>query len=1181
MKRFTLILLATLMVMANAMAQPKGKVQSNAKIVAKTTEVKAPARPVIKLADVKTNTGKQSRQLAKVQQQSADKKTAGKSNLQPRKRVAASKAQRRAAGIITDQPEGVYHCMLYSTSYYGYNWLVGLYYGSYTEALGEVVEGNDGCLYIHNMLTEMSTEEGYWVKAEKVEGEADTYVIHKQPIYVEEYYGETYTYYIMKATLDNGTMVPANSTDIKLTWKDGTLRTAAEFNNSYSQSAVISAFDNEDYWSGAMNWNVKMTPQTDVAITELPTGVEPEEMVMKYISGYTEYYENEDAEEPVQEPVYEAQKVKMAVSGNDIYLQYYTGIDSWIKGTINGDKASFPNYQYLGPDHDYGQHTYFIGATESYDMPENVVFDYDATNKKLSTSEYDIYANGGKSEIYYMAVYTNPEIFKFVETAAKPQPVPAESFYAMNYNRRYGYGFMDFDIPYFDVDGNYMNTDKLFYKVYVGDDDNNTAFTFTPEEYISLEAPMTEIPFGFKGVDFWSNGKSHEFTHYVNKPKNFGIQVIYKGGGQENASEISWYWQNNGAAGYESVFPQVENPVVNSQLADGEVALNLGEASYSFGSGCEATETFDVAMKVADGYDSKAKLAGKKIVGISIPFTSIEGISNAKAWLSTSIETDENGKFTPNGPVKEFTLSDNGYTTVKFDQPYEIPEEDGIFIGYTFTQAYDDEAVVAPTPIVLTNTTNIGGFMVHSDKVYRLGWASMEGVEGDLAVEAILTGCDADAAEFKGLKDTYVTAGETSQTTAIVANYGCKELQSIDYNYKMLGYDEANEKEITLTGNGSISNMNMPRVFGGIKTFTIDVPATQTTTDFVFYADATKANNQPNTLFNSEVPEDEYNAQAQCNVYVMNFVPKKRALMEEYTGTWCGWCPRGFVGLEKMSELYPEDFIALSYHNTDPMEVTKEFPSDVQGFPSAFLDRKQEVDAYSGTAEDGFAIDKAWLEHNLEFGYADINVEAAWTDDQKTINVKATAKFARSEEYADYRLAYAVVADGLTGTSDDWAQTNYYAEGAYGYPEYMDVFTMGESHVTGLVFNDVLVASSPYDGVEASLPEAIEEGKEYTHEYSFKAADIVNTEGMPVIQNNGKVKVVAILVSSWGEVYNANRCKVTNASAIGDIIKSNNGAESVEYYDLSGRKIAAPAKGMYIKSVRSNGKTVNEKVLMK
>ena len=75
-------------------------------------------------------------------------------------------------------------------------------------------------------------------------------------------------------------------------------------------------------------------------------------------------------------------------------------------------------------------------------------------------------------------------------------------------------------------------------------------------------------------------------------------------------------------------------------------------------------------------------------------------------------------------------------------------------------------------------------------------------------------------------------------------------------------------------------------------------------------------------------------------------VPVHRPLMEEYTGTWCGYCVRGLLGLQKLAELYPDDYVCVSYHNGDPMEIAYDFPSPIAGYPSAWVDRGMEVDPY-------------------------------------------------------------------------------------------------------------------------------------------------------------------------------------------------------------------------------------------
>jgi len=67
---------------------------------------------------------------------------------------------------------------------------------------------------------------------------------------------------------------------------------------------------------------------------------------------------------------------------------------------------------------------------------------------------------------------------------------------------------------------------------------------------------------------------------------------------------------------------------------------------------------------------------------------------------------------------------------------------------------------------------------------------------------------------------------------------------------------------------------------------------------------------------------DLTNNDLQMGTVALTSIPTKKVVGEEKTGTWCGWCPRGAVGLANM-ESVPE-FIGIAVHNgsNDPMVVS-------------------------------------------------------------------------------------------------------------------------------------------------------------------------------------------------------------------------------------------------------------------
>ncbi|MBK7964132.1 MAG: thioredoxin family protein [Bacteroidetes bacterium] len=75
----------------------------------------------------------------------------------------------------------------------------------------------------------------------------------------------------------------------------------------------------------------------------------------------------------------------------------------------------------------------------------------------------------------------------------------------------------------------------------------------------------------------------------------------------------------------------------------------------------------------------------------------------------------------------------------------------------------------------------------------------------------------------------------------------------------------------------------------------------------------------------------------------LSFQPTKRVLMEEGTGTWCGWCPRGAVFTEQFDTVYADYAIVVAVHNSDPMTDAVYDPglgSLISGYPSGAVDRK-------------------------------------------------------------------------------------------------------------------------------------------------------------------------------------------------------------------------------------------------
>lgn len=91
-----------------------------------------------------------------------------------------------------------------------------------------------------------------------------------------------------------------------------------------------------------------------------------------------------------------------------------------------------------------------------------------------------------------------------------------------------------------DVDGNPIDADGLSYRVYVGAD---SVYTFTPDKYTRLEAPMSLVAYSFSDqYDFPAAANDyHRFYFYEDELDALGLQSVYTAGGVTNVSEITWW----------------------------------------------------------------------------------------------------------------------------------------------------------------------------------------------------------------------------------------------------------------------------------------------------------------------------------------------------------------------------------------------------------------------------------------------------------------------------------------------------------------------------------------------------------------------------------------------------------------------------------------------------------------
>ena len=604
--------------------------------------------------------------------------------------------------------------------------------------------------------------------------------------------------------------------------------------------------------------------------------------------------------------------------------------------------------------------------------------------------------------------------------------------------------------------------------------------------------------------------------------------------------------------------------VFSAAAAESTVTFTYaGDEVGAWGKG--KSEIYDVAIRISD-----PALVGKKITSVRALVNAYEGIESTSVWLSKELTLEKidgvkvtvpdtySAAVAPEQVSLPGADEEVGQLYAALDTPYVLTEE-GIYVGYSLTvpAVPKGESLTAmqQNPLLLSPCDNPESLYIRASRDF-LKWLPYNDKLGGAAV--IYVTLEGDFAEYslgiKNIPTAYAALNEEFTVKAAVANIGSSSVSSIGYSYSIGGKDFEN-----------VIDLESPIEPDFVNSTVVALPIAAID-DLGSYALDLKIT----TVNGAENVSAAASASTQINV--LPFLPVHRPMLEEFTGTWCGWCTRGFWALETLNELYGDGIVLAAYHDGDPMAMPST-PVAVDGYPSATLNRNGIEDPYYGNAGDGFGMKKEVVASMETMVPAAIDVAATW-DGEATISVKATSTFFENKENAGYKIGYLLINNGLTGMSSDWLQSNYFTNYAAQYAGTdLEVLTTWPSKVAGLIFNDVVVDITGMNGVAGSVPADIAYNIPYESEFSFDIA------GNKVIQDKDKLYVAAFIINPNGTILNSNKVKVDVSTGVSDI-EAGVSEVAAEYYNLSGTRVAAPEKGIFVKVTRlSDGSVRTAKVV--
>lgn len=496
--------------------------------------------------------------------------------------------------VTVNPPAGtLYENMYVNSSAYGLGW--GSIYSQQVDGgIGGVVEGDDGYVYIKGPISQAYVWMlgSPWIKCEKAQG--DTIVMHTPQLYAFDA-GDPYYVQRLIPSDDNTTFVAdTTNTDIRFVWKNDTLEQVDD--------CLAGLTDATGSWFYMGDYNIMYTVNPDKVET-LPENAQSASEQMTYKSDASdttktstkniEMYAPSDEDADENNPVFYLTNLESTL------------LDSPIKGTIENideDTVKFviPSRQYLGVDETYNAHIYAITANARIDSSsDEPFFNYDlapsltleSTDDDLDTlkSEWpaSLLINCGKNRLSIVNEYVVPVLTsKQYEAAIPADPL----FTAADVSHSTNFDLLHFTIPTVDVDGNELNTNMLYFEIYL----DNKPYTFTTDVFKGISQNMTEVPYNYADTnyDIYKNddGRYTIYFYDHNDYDSIGVQSIYKAGGETNVSNIVY----------------VENPVLGIDGLHSNADASRPVAYYDISGRRVSSDARGlVIVKMSDGKISK------------------------------------------------------------------------------------------------------------------------------------------------------------------------------------------------------------------------------------------------------------------------------------------------------------------------------------------------------------------------------------------------------------------------------------------------------------------------------------------------------------------------------------------------------------------------------------------------
>ena len=529
-----------------------------------------------------------------------------------------------------------------------------------------------------------------------------------------------------------------------------------------------------------------------------------------------------------------------------------------------------------------------------------------------------------------------------------------------------------------------------------------------------------------------------------------------------------------------------------------------------------------------------------------------------------------------------------GPISVKLPTPFTIPA-DGALVGYSYDGKSSDKSIV----LAGISSEAAGCFFQYDYEGERNfeSLSSIVGMSSSIQIGLDVSDCEANDATVSANPELTTLVNTKQQYPFYITNNSAKPITQLTYSISVDGVNGA-EKSLDLSS--PIEPME-----------TASIPYTTAfEDDGVHTVELNISKVNGNTNINKH-------SSAEYSIIALEKSADRVSVVEEQTGTWCGWCPRGHVALDLLNKQLGDKVVTLAGHfangetMVDPMNILGDnITSQAErfadyglvamtlssllgggGLPGAMFDRVVAADPYvganttkgkNGTYEYG-ATDLVNLLKEENPSEADFSMTASWADDKNTdikVDLTTTFNYNRFGSFP-YGVAFVLSENGMTGKGATWKQLNYYSKLAgvngasdFNNPDMAAWFKAG-SYVSTTYDNVVVQAWNPLG--DAAIVDKSKTDIDKGEVIPFSTTLKVNSD---LIQNYNNLTLSALLVN-LNSLAVVNAAKVVLGSCAAGIEDVNSEANNnvVSRYNVNGMRINGAQKGLNIVKL-ANGKVV-------